>query len=120
MIDYRMSPAFKREFVQALSTIIAVINDSNERHGFGEGACLEDGTRIALMHAELSEALEAMRRGNPPSGHISEFSGVEEELADTVIRICHLSALRQYRLGEAILAKVEFNDGREYKHGKAF
>lgn len=41
----------------------------------------EFGTIIALIHSELSEALEHARRGNEESDHILGFSGVEEELA---------------------------------------
>ena len=43
-----------------------------------------DGEIICLMHSELSEALEALRHRNPPSEHIPQFSGVEEELADLI------------------------------------
>lgn len=77
----------------------------------------EDGTLIALMHSELSEALEAARHGNKSSEHIPKFSGVEEEMADVVIRIMDFCQARGYRLGEAIEAKVEFNSGRSKMHG---
>lgn len=45
-----------------------------------------DGELIALMHSELSEMLDGLRHGNPPSEHIPDFSAAEEELADVVIR----------------------------------
>lgn len=77
----------------------------------------EQGTLIALMHAELSEALEYARHGNPPSDHIPGFSGIEEEYADTIIRIMDDAGRNGYRIAEAIVAKMEFNRGREYKHG---
>lgn len=76
-----------------------------------------NGEMIALMHSELSEALEAIRHGNPPDDKIPEFSGAEAELADTVIRILDMCHKRGWRLGEAIIAKMKFNRGREYKHG---
>ena len=38
-----------------------------------------DGELIALMHSELSEALEGLRHKNPKSDKIPEFSSVEEE-----------------------------------------
>lgn len=81
----------------------------------------EDGTLIALIHSELSEALEGLRHGNPKSEHIPEFSALEEELADVIIRCMDMAGAKKLRLGEAIIAKHQFNLGREYKHGgKAF
>ena len=76
-----------------------------------------DGELISLMHAELSEALEALRAGNPSDDHIHEFNGVETELADVIIRIMDYAGARGYRVGQAIEAKINYNKGRSYKHG---
>lgn len=76
-----------------------------------------DGELIALMHSELSEALEASRHGDPPDDKIPEFTGREAEMADTVIRIMNFAAERGLRVGEAIVAKMRFNLTREHKHG---
>ncbi len=75
-----------------------------------------DGEMIALMHSELSEALEALREGNPASTKI-EASLVEEELADVVIRIMDYCERNNYNLADAIVKKVVFNKTRSYKHG---
>lgn len=70
------------------------------------------GELIALMHSELSEALEAARK-NLQSDHIPEFTGLEEELADCLIRIFDFAGAAQLRLGEAFVAKMKFNAERE-------
>jgi|DEB0MinimDraft_6_1074348.scaffolds.fasta_scaffold04346_9 NTP pyrophosphatase (non-canonical NTP hydrolase) len=75
---------------------------------------------IALAHSELSEALEALRHGNPPDDKLPEFSGAEAELADTIIRILDMAGAYGWNVADALVAKMQFNRGRTYKHGKQF
>jgi NTP pyrophosphatase (non-canonical NTP hydrolase) len=77
--------------------------------------------QLALMHSELSEGLEYLRHGNGPSDHIPAFSGLEEELADVIIRIMSYAGKTGLKISEAVLAKMEYNAGRPHMHGgKAF
>ena len=72
-----------------------------------------DGEAIALMHSELSEALEAMRNHGPKKD-------IAEELADCCIRIFDYCGEKGIDLGEALLKKIEYNKTRPYRHGKKF
>jgi len=69
----------------------------------------ETGTLLALVHAEVSEALEADRKGNAEN--------FAEELADVCIRIFDLCGSRGIDLEAAISKKMEFNKTRSFKHG---
>lgn len=69
-----------------------------------------DGELIALMHSELSEALEAMRNR-------AKKEEIAEELADCCIRIFDFCGARGIDLQKAIKEKIEKNRNRPYRHG---
>ena len=77
------------------------------------------GEKIALMHSELSEMLEGVRKPSPDK-HCPEFTNEEIELADAIIRAMDYAKKLNLRLPEAIIAKHEYNTSRPYKHGKKF
>lgn len=103
-------------FILSFNTLAAVQGEVNTFHGF-RAKPYEFGRAIALMHSELSEALEGDRHGNPPSDHIPEFSAIEEELADVILRIMDTTDRFNLRTAEAVVAKLRFNAGREPMHG---
>lgn len=70
------------------------------------------GEMIALIHSELSEALEGHRKGLMDS-HIPDRQSLEVELADAIIRIFDLSAGLRLNIGQAIVEKLEYNKHRE-------
>lgn len=73
---------------------------------------------LMLIVTEIAEACEAVRNGNPPDDKVPQFSGLEAELADAVIRIMDLAAGYDLDVAGAIIAKAEFNKTREHLHGK--
>lgn len=104
------------EFLSAWKELQTVVKEINLDHGWYDRG-IHDAIRIALMHSELSEALEGLRAGNPASDHIPEFNCAEEELADVIIRVMDIAEIRGWRVSQAVLAKIEFNRTRPYKHG---
>ena len=106
------------DFVNTWDYYSALVFANAVSKGFRRpGAIVTDERMIVLMHCELSEAIEWIRRGNPQSDHIPEFSGLEEELADLVIRIMDMGEARDLRIAQAVLRKIAYNARREKRHG---
>lgn len=104
---------------EALEELQADIHGTAIKSGWWEDE-KNMGESIALMHSELSEALEAHRHGNPPDDKIPEFSGVAAEFADCIIRILDVSKGLDIDVIGALFKKAEFNKTRPYKHGKNY
>lgn len=102
-----------------------------EEHGFTEATVGED---IALMHSELSEALEDYRNGKQPDALWYTDSdgiaynqkdptrrlkpcGIPSEMADVIIRVLHFCGRRKIDIEQAVLEKMEYNHTRPFKNG---
>ena len=114
-----MTETSAENFVRAFNVVSIAANRISREHGFWDEE-RNDGEVMALIHSEVSEALEALRNNNPTSNRLVEFTSVEEELADVIIRIMDYAWGNQLSLAQAILAKMEYNEGREFMHGRSF
>ena len=108
----------KADFVAAFTKVQKEVHANAIDKGFWEQP-REFGTLIALIHSEVSEALEGDRKPGPDK-HCPEFTKVEVELADAIIRIMDTAEGKRLRVAEALLAKAAYNTGRPYMHGKRF
>lgn len=71
----------------------------------------EVATKLALIHSEVSEALEARRKGLADT-HLPDRLGIEVELADAAIRIFDLTGALNLDLASAIIRKLAYNSER--------
>lgn len=84
-------------------------------------------TKLALVHSEVSEALEGLRK-DKMDDHLPHRKSVEVELADAVIRIFDLAGAMNLDLAGAMIEKLAYNqqradhkkEAREAEGGKAF
>ena len=75
---------------------------------------------LARVHSEVSEWLESVRHDGSDvcDQHLPEFKSQEIEAADILIRVFDMCEHFGYRLADAVIAKMQFNESRPRKHGK--
>lgn len=126
-----------------LNALAGEIHRRNIAKGFFEEK-KNIGEMLALMHSEISEALEADRKSrychNENGSPIKVFLAAEsmedadfvewysdnvkgtfeEEMADIFIRVMDMCGYKNIDIVSHVHAKMRFNATREYKHGKKY
>lgn len=102
------------------------IAENNIKLGWrGESDNRTFGDEIALIHSEVSEALEAYRNWGladvtplePLPGGLPKPEGVGSELADVLIRVIDTAYWRGIDLEAEVERKIAFNKTRTFRHG---
>ena len=104
-----------------LDALSALLHETAKEKGFWDGATNYDklGNKLALVHSEVTEVLEAIRKN-----HGSEK--VVEEMADVIIRLLDVyAAMRNeemvlHSLDEVLESKINKNKSRPKLHGNLF
>ena len=104
-----------------IDALSAVLHETAVEKGFWDGEITHDkvGNKLALVHSEVTEVLEAIRK-NKGSQEIVE------EMADIIIRLLDLyAAMRNaemiiHSLEESLENKINKNKERPTLHGNLF
>ena len=104
------SRAYAQFFMTALDMCMDHCHNQAKAMGWHDTP-REDGTMIALIHSELSEALEGLRKGRADE-HLPHRLNAEVELADAIIRIMDFAGQKGFDIGGAVIEKLEYNRHR--------
>lgn len=104
-----------------LDALSAILHETAREKGFWEGEYTNDkiGNKLALVHSEVTEVLEAIRKNQGSEK-------IVEEMADVIIRLLDVyAAMRNeelvlHSLDEVLENKVNKNKERPRLHGNLF
>ncbi len=104
-----------------LDALSAILHETAISKGFWDGEYNYDkvGNKLALVHSEVTEVLEAIRKNKGSEA-------VVEEMADVIIRLLDIyAAMRNeeavlHSLDEVLEKKININKDRPKLHGNAF
>ena len=104
-----------------LDALAALLHETAKEQGFWDGEYSHDkiGNKLALVHSEVTEVLEAIRKNQGSEK-------VVEEMADVIVRLLDVyAAMRNeetvlHSLDEILNKKININKERPRLHGNLF
>jgi len=112
-VPFTLSMLFNAE--QGLHITTQLCHELARHSGWWDGVDPKDkyifATKIALIHSEVSEAMEGGRKGEADH-HLTHRKAEEVELADALIRIFDLAGARNLDLAGALMEKLAYNQKR--------
>ena len=103
-----------------INEFAAEVHKNAVDHGWWEGERTFPEI-VALIHSEVSEALEEYRNGRLPTevytGNGGKPEGIPIELADVIIRIFDYCGYAGIDIENVLEVKHEYNKSRPYRHG---
>ena len=107
-----------------LNELVRIAHRDAVANGWWEGE-RNFGELLALVHSEVSEALEEYRKGQRidetrlvDKGYaLLKPEGIPSELADIVIRVADICGAYDIDLEWIVLEKLSYNRSRGYRHG---
>lgn len=106
-----------------ISSLVHTAHAAAKAKGWHDGADPDSPTQVlawlALLHSEVSEAVEDVRRGMMAEGVREDGKpvGLPSELADVAIRLADTCGALGIDLEGAIRRKMAFNATRSHRHG---
>ena len=106
----------EQEIVNGIDLLVGLCHQRSVEGGWysnedGSWKVRNKGEQIALIHSEISEAMEGERK-NLMDDKLPHRPMTEVEMADAVIRIADYCGAWGYDLAGALIEKIEYNRSR--------
>lgn len=102
--------------IRAINSLVDHFHGKSKANGWWPQSMRDNplvvSNKLALIHSEISEAMEGDRK-NLMDDKLPHRKMIEVELADALIRICDLAGFLSLDLGGAAVEKDAFNSVRE-------
>lgn len=104
-----------------IDALAAVLHETAIEKGFWDGEVTYDklGNKLALVHSEVTEVLEGIRKSKGSEAIVEEFADVIIRLLDVYAAMMN-NGMIDHSLEEVMAKKIEFNKTRPNLHGNKF